>query len=72
MNTSRWDVFVGTLPLMVALILAATLSTTAVSNRLNDMNARLLAIESEMKELRERIASIEAHPAVSAPEFGRR
>ncbi len=62
---------VDSLPLMVVVVLTATLTTNLILSRLDEQARRLEYIERELHDLRERVARIEAHPSVSAPQFGR-
>ena len=62
---------VDSLPLMVVVVLTATLTTNLILSRLDEQARRLEYIERELHDLRERVARIEAHPSVSAPMFGR-
>ena len=72
LNGRHWDVFIGTLPMLVAVVLVITLATTTLAGRLDDMAARMVSIEIALGDLRERVSALEAHPAVSAPDYGRR
>ena len=60
-TASFWSVFIGTFPLMLVTIFIVTLSTNGLHERMNEQSERLIVIEAQLSDVRERVSSLEQY-----------